>query len=78
MAGVVDIGGEFQWRKWPMPDALVVTIAARGATAHQNALIGKPRKPEMVTYRVLRELKAQPRDVLVFLRGVHGVQAAHY
>ncbi|SDS08301.1 hypothetical protein SAMN04489752_0942 [Brevibacterium siliguriense] len=77
-SGVVDIGGEFQWRKYPFPDALVVTITARGATAHQNALIGTVRRPEMVTYRVLRELKAKPRDVLVFLREVHGAQAAHY
>lgn len=66
-SGIVDIGGEFQRRKWPLPDALVVTITARGATAHQNALIGNVRKPEMVTFRVLRELRARPRDVLVFL-----------
>jgi len=76
-SGVVDIGGEFEWRKYPLPDALFVTITARGPTAHQNALIGKPRKPEKVTYRLLKELKAKPRDVLVFLREVHGAQAAH-
>ncbi|MCU4295498.1 hypothetical protein D3I60_00105 [Brevibacterium permense] len=77
-SGVVDIGGEFEGRKYPLPDALFVTITARGATAHQNALIGKPRKPEKVTCRVSRELKAKPRDVLVFLREVHGAQAAHH
>ncbi|WP_166821689.1 hypothetical protein [Brevibacterium limosum] len=77
-SGIVDIGGEFQWRKWPLPDALIVTITARGATAHQNALIGNVRKPEMVTYRVLRELKARPRDVLVFLMQIRGAQTAHY
>ncbi|MFP3395193.1 hypothetical protein ACSBQT_10510 [Brevibacterium sp. H602] len=77
-SGIVDIGGEFQWRKGMLPDALVVTITARGATAHRNALIGTVRKPEMVTYRVLRELKAKPRDVLVFLREVHTAQATHH
>lgn len=77
-SGVVDIRGEFQWRKYPLPDALFVTIIARGATAHQAALIGAVRKPEMVTYRVLRELKAKPRDVLVFLREAHWAQTAHY
>ena len=76
-SGVVDIGGEFHWRKGVLPDALNVTITARGATVHQNALIGNVRKPEMVTYRVLRELKARPRDVLVFLREVHVEQTAH-
>ena len=76
-SGVVDIGGEFQWRKYPLPDALVVTITAHGATAHQNSLIGNAREPEMVTYRVLRELKARPRDVLVFLLEVRREQTAH-
>ncbi|MGO3021919.1 MAG: hypothetical protein ACTIIH_01610 [Brevibacterium sp.] len=76
-SGVVDIGGEFHWRKGAIPDALVVTITARGVTAHRNALIGNVKSPEMVTYRVLRELKAKPRDVLVFLREVHRAQAAH-
>ena len=76
-SGVVDVGGEFHWRKYPLPDALNVTITARGATVHQNALIGNVRKREMVTYRVLRELKARPRDVLVFLREVHVAQTAH-
>ena len=55
----------------------IVTITARVAAVHQNALIGKAKKPEMVTYRVLRELKARPRDVLVFLREVHVAQTAH-
>ena len=77
-SGVVDVGGEFHWRKYPLPDALFVTISARGATVHQNALISNVRKPEMVTYRVLRELKARPRDVLVFLREVHVAQTPHY
>ena len=76
-SGVVDIGGEFQWRRGAIPDALIVTITARGAAVHQNALIGKAKKPEMVTYRVLRELKARPRDVLVFLREVHVAHTAH-
>lgn len=76
-SGVVDIGGEFHWRKGAIPDALNVTITARGATVRQNAQIGNVRKPEMVTYRVLRELKARPRDVLVFLREVHVAQTAH-
>ena len=76
-SGVVDIGGEFQWRRGAIPDALIVTITARGAAVHQNALIGKAKKPEMVTYRVLRELKARPRDVLVFIREVHVAHTAH-
>lgn len=76
-SGIVDIGGEFQWRKGMLPDALVVTITARGVTAHRNALIGNVRLPELVTYRVSRELKAKPRDVLVFLREVHVAHTAH-
>ncbi|WP_172171694.1 hypothetical protein [Brevibacterium sp. CT2-23B] len=76
-SGIVDIGGEFQWRKGMLPDALVVTITARGVTAHRNALIGNVRLPELVTYRVSRRLKAKPRDVLVFLREVHVAHTAH-
>ena len=76
-SGVVDIGGEFQWRRGAIPDALIVTITARGAAVHQNALIGNVRTPEIVTYRPMRELKVRQRDVLVFLREVHVAHTAH-
>ena len=53
------------------------TLERNGLKQAAAALIGKAKKPEMVTYRVLRELKAKPRDVLVFLREVHVAHTAH-